>query len=216
MSLFRVWRQVQVMATHSAQTYRQSRSVRTRSQTAFTLVSAFLLFSVPDCQIVRRYFETRTKAIRRITVYLRLDSRSVVSVHRKSEATHVEAKGACRRSSCIADSIRRVVPEPFQLRRTGYRPPSRASRSPLVGNSRDKYPSIYSEREPEQKSKSVAPTFLKRSHVVAFVASYLTQPMANLRCFPGDIDSGNFATYNLAILLIYHGPDRRANVRWRQ
>jgi hypothetical protein len=139
MSLFRVWQQVQVMATHSAQIYRQSRSVRTRYETAFTkLVSAFLLFSVPDCHIVRRYFETRTKAIRRITVYLRLDSRSVVSVHRKSEATHVEAKGACRRSSCIADSIRRVVPEPFQLRRTGYRPPSRASRSPLVRNSRDK------------------------------------------------------------------------------
>ena len=138
MSLFRVWRQVPVMATHSAQTNRQSRSVRTRSQTAFTLVSAFLLFSVPDCHIVRRYFETRTKAIRRITVYPRLDPRSAVSFHRKSEATHVEAKGACRRSSCIADSIRRVVPEPFQLRRTGYRPPSRASRSPLVGNSRDK------------------------------------------------------------------------------
>src|SRR5438094_10531788 len=85
------------MATHSAQTYRQSRSVRTRSETAFTtLVSALLLFSVPDCHIVRRYFETRTKAIRRITVYLRLNSRNVVSVHRKSEATHVELKVACR------------------------------------------------------------------------------------------------------------------------
>src|SRR5262245_10594924 len=60
MSLFRIWRQVPVMATHSAQTYRQSRSVRTRSETAFTtLVSAFLLFSGPDCHIVRRYFETR-------------------------------------------------------------------------------------------------------------------------------------------------------------
>src|SRR5262245_44008229 len=50
MSLFRVWQEVPVMATHSAQTYRQSRSVRTRSETAFTtLVSAFLLFSGPDC-----------------------------------------------------------------------------------------------------------------------------------------------------------------------
>src|SRR5215831_4487813 len=86
-----------VVATHSAQTYRQRRSVRTRSETAFTtLVSAFLLFSVPDCHIIRRYFATTTKTIRRITVYLCLNSRNVVSVHPKSEASQVEVKGACR------------------------------------------------------------------------------------------------------------------------
>jgi hypothetical protein len=102
MSLFWTCQQLLVVATHSAQTNRQSRSMRTRSETAFaTLVSAFLLFSVPDCHVIRRYLATGTKTIRRITVYLCLNSRKVVSVHRKSEVSHVEMKSAGR-LPCLA------------------------------------------------------------------------------------------------------------------